>query len=71
MDFREILGTSNKRRLRLIELMYYSREGLPSERILNELECSLPILLNDISLINELQDNFIVEKVKGGCIGLS
>ncbi|SET76098.1 Mga helix-turn-helix domain-containing protein [Enterococcus malodoratus] len=65
MDFREILGTSNKRRLRLIELMYYSREGLPSERILNELECSLPILLNDISLINELQDNFIVEKVKG------
>lgn len=65
MDFRQVLGTSNRRRLQLIELLYYNRQGLPSEKLLTELDCSLPILLSDISLINERQANFLVEKVKG------
>ena len=65
MDFRQVLGTSNRRRLELIELLYYNRQGVSSDAILNELDCSLPILLNDISLINDLQDDFIVEKSKG------
>lgn len=65
MNFRQVLGTSNRRRLQLIELLYYNREGVSSERILNELDCSLPVLLGDISLINEQQANFIVEKEKG------
>lgn len=65
MNFRQVLGTSNRRRLQLIELLYYNREGVSSERILKELNCSLPLLLSDIKLINEQQTNFIVEKEKG------
>ncbi|GCF94384.1 hypothetical protein NRIC_22750 [Enterococcus florum] len=65
MDFREILGTSNRRRLSLIELLYYKKEGLPSDQLLNELDCSLPILLNDVKLVNEQQDSFFIEKYKG------
>jgi hypothetical protein len=65
MDFRQVLGTSNRRRLELIELLYYNREGSSSEQLLSELACSLPILLNDISLINDEQDNFIIVKEKG------
>lgn len=65
MNFRQVLGTSNRRRLELIEILYYNREGVSSERILNELGCSLPLLLSDIKLINERQTNFIVEKEKG------
>ncbi|EOH91113.1 helix-turn-helix domain-containing protein [Enterococcus pallens] len=65
MDFRDILGTSNKRRLRLIELLYYQRDGLPSDQLLSELECSLPILLEDVRLINERTGYFHIDKYKG------
>lgn len=65
MDFRQVLGTSNIRRLKLIEQLYYNRGGLPSEKLMNRLNCSLPILLNDISLINAQKESFTVEKDKG------
>ncbi|MGM0214406.1 helix-turn-helix domain-containing protein [Enterococcus sp. AZ109] len=65
MDFRDILGTSNKRRLRLIEALYYQRDGLPSDQLMSELDCSLPILLDDVKLINEQSDHFHIEKYKG------
>lgn len=65
MDFRDILSTSNKRRLRLIELLYYKRDGLPSDQLLSELECSLPILLEDVRLINERTGYFHIDKFKG------
>lgn len=65
MDFRDILSTSNKRRLRLIELLYYMRDGLPSDQLLSELECSLPILLEDVRLINERTGYFHIDKYKG------
>ncbi|MDT2754613.1 helix-turn-helix domain-containing protein [Enterococcus pseudoavium] len=65
MDFRQVLGTSNRRRLRLIELLYYQREGLSSEQLLEGLDCSLPILLKDIAMINELDGDFLVEKAEG------
>lgn len=65
MNFREVLGTSNRRRLKLIELLYYQREGVPSEKLLDELDCTLPILLNDVSLINEMQEHFFIKKKKG------
>lgn len=65
MDFREILGTSSLRCLRLVELLYASQVGLPSDQLLEELDCSLPILLKDIKLINDEQDNFNIEKYKG------
>lgn len=64
MDFREILGTSSLRRLRLVELLYASQVGLPSDQLLEELDCSLPILLKDIKLINDEQDNFNIENIK-------
>lgn len=65
MNFREILGTSSLRRLRFVELLYASQAGLPSDRLLEELECSLPILLKDVKLINDEQDAFHIEKFKG------
>ena len=65
MDFRQVLGVSNRRRTRLVEILYYNREGTPSEKLTSELNCSLPVLLNDINLINTQQDSFLVEKDKG------
>ncbi|MBO1304670.1 helix-turn-helix domain-containing protein [Enterococcus sp. 669A] len=65
MDFRDILGTSSKRRLQLIEQLYYNRDGLPSDQLMSELDCSLPILLDDVRLVNEKNDYFHIEKYKG------
>ncbi|MBO0413464.1 helix-turn-helix domain-containing protein [Enterococcus hulanensis] len=65
MDFREVLGTSSLRRLRFVELLYASQVGLPSDQLLEELECSLPILLKDVKMINDEQDDFHIEKFKG------
>lgn len=65
MNFREVLGTSSLRRLRFVELLYASKVGLPSDQLLEELECSLPILLKDVKLINDDQDDFHIEKFKG------
>ncbi|WP_438780372.1 helix-turn-helix domain-containing protein [Enterococcus sp. DIV0187] len=66
MNFRPALGVSNRRRLRLIEILYYNRDGVSSERLTNELSCSLPILLSDINLINSQKNKyFFVEKDKG------
>ena len=66
MDFRTTLGTSNKRRLLLLEHLYYRRDGLSSDQLLSLLNCSLPILLNDIDLINSEKPNVVqIVKVKG------
>lgn len=65
MNFREVLGTSSLRRLRFVELLYANQVGLPSDQLLEELECSLPILLKDVKLINDDQDDFHIEKFKG------
>lgn len=65
MDFRGVLGTSNKRRLALLEQLYYRREGWSSDQLLSELNCSLPILLNDIEMINEEYPSFQITKTKG------
>ena len=63
MDFRSILGTSNKRRLLLLEQLYHRRDGLSSDQLLSTLNCSLPILLNDIDLINGEHPSFQVVKM--------
>lgn len=65
MDFRSILGASNKRRLMLLEKLYSRQEGCSSDQILSELNCSLPILLNDIELINSEHPSFQIINVKG------
>ncbi|SET71747.1 Mga helix-turn-helix domain-containing protein [Enterococcus malodoratus] len=65
MDFRSILGTSDTRRLALVEKLYYRSDGIASDELLSELECSLPILLNDIEWINERHVYYQIIKVKG------
>ncbi|MGG5317902.1 helix-turn-helix domain-containing protein [Enterococcus sp. AZ072] len=65
MDFRDILSTGNKRKLKLVELLYYKRDGLPSDQLLSELNCSLPILLEDVRIINERLGYFHIDKYKG------
>ncbi|MDU6524834.1 MAG: helix-turn-helix domain-containing protein, partial [Enterococcus sp.] len=65
MDFRNILGVSNLRHLRLVELLYACRNGLSSDQLLEELECSLSVLLKDVKLINSQQDAFMIVKFKG------
>lgn len=65
MDFRSILGTSYKRQLELMEKLYYRRDGWSSEELLIELDCSLPILLNDIDVINEMHQEYHISKIKG------
>lgn len=65
MDFRTILGASNKRRLVLLETLYYRQEGYSSNQLLSKLNCSLPVLLNDIELINSEPENFQITKIKG------
>lgn len=37
MNFRDILGVSNLRHLRLVELLYACRTGLSSDQLLEEL----------------------------------
>ncbi len=65
MDFRNILGVSNLRHLRVVELLYACRTGLSSDQLLEELECSLSVLLKDVKLINSQQDAFMIVKFKG------
>lgn len=63
MDFRSILGTSDKRRLELVEKLYYRRDGYSSDELLSELIVPA-ILINDIETINEEQMNYQINKIK-------
>ncbi|MGM0216554.1 helix-turn-helix domain-containing protein [Enterococcus sp. AZ109] len=65
MNFRDILGMSNKRRMRLIEKLYFNQDGMPSDQLMSELECSLPILLEDVRWVNDQYHYFHIEKYKG------
>lgn len=65
MDFREILGVSKKRRLELLEILYYHRKGYSQDHLLSELNCSLPILKNDIKIINSKNTYFQIVKKEG------
>lgn len=65
MDFRTVLGTTNIRRLLLLEQLYYQHDGLSSDQLLSILDCSLPILLNDIELINSYRSELQIIKTKG------
>jgi len=65
MDFRSVLDITNKRRLALLEKLYYRRGGWSSDQLMSELNCSLPILLHDIALINEGHPSFQIVKTKG------
>lgn len=65
MNLRDILGMSNFRHLRLIELLYASPTGLPSDQLLEELKCVPSVLLKDIRVINSQEGAFKILKYKG------
>lgn len=65
MDMRTILGTSMRRRMQLIEVLYCIKEGMSTESLLDYQKCSLPILLNDIKVVNQEQNVVIIEKYQG------
>lgn len=65
MNLRSLLSKSMLRHLRLLELLYENHYGLPTETLMKELKCSLPVLLNDIRLINAEQDIAQIDKYKG------
>lgn len=65
MNLRSLLSKSMLRHLHLLELLHESQYGLPTDTLIKELQCSLPVLLNDIRLINEEQDIAQIEKYKG------
>lgn len=65
MDFRELLGTTFKRRLDLLELLYYQRKGWTVTQLLDELDCSLPVLMADIEKINMNNPDFTIIKLNG------
>ena len=65
MDFRNLLGTIDRRRLRLLELLYERRSGCSTEYLLDSLNCSLPVLLKDQKALNEAQSDFFIEKKWG------
>lgn len=64
MNFRELLSSSSQRRLILIEELYY-QEGLTTDYLLQRMKCSLPVLLNDVNLINTIYPSFKITKLKG------
>lgn len=65
MDFREILGVRDKRRLKLLEALYYRREGWSASQLIVELNCSLPILMSDVKSINAYDSNYQIIRVNG------
>lgn len=48
-----------------MEKLYYRWDGCSNDELLSELDCSLPILINDIETINEEQMNYQINKIKG------
>ncbi len=65
MDFRNLLSGIDRRRLRLLELLYEQRTGCSTEYLLASLDCSLPVLLKDQKNLNEAQSDFHIEKRQG------
>lgn len=65
MNLRTLLNKSMLRHLQLLELLYANKQGLPADQLMKELQCSLPVLLNDIRLVNEEQDISQIAKYKG------
>ena len=64
MDLRALLGNTLKRQLMLLEALHTKGERT-SEELMAELDCSLPVLLNDIRFIAQELPAFAIEKHKG------
>ncbi|REC31077.1 hypothetical protein CF160_00855 [Enterococcus pseudoavium] len=65
MNLRGLMKQETTRRLRLIEELYYAKEWLSSEQLMERLNCSLPALIGDVNFLNEEQLPFRITKTKG------
>lgn len=52
MNIRGLMKKETKRRLKLIEELYYAKGTLSSEYLLGKLKCSLPALISDARFLN-------------------
>lgn len=65
MNLRGLMKQETTRRLRLIEELYYTKDLLSSEQLLETLDCSLPALISDIRFLNEENLPLKITKNKG------
>lgn len=52
MNLRGMMKKESIRKLRFIEELYYAKDFLSSDQLVDELGCSLPVLLNDMRFLN-------------------
>lgn len=52
MNLRSLLSSEQHRHMCILELLYYSPEGLSNDDLLNTLDCARSVLWNDIQRIN-------------------
>lgn len=65
MNLRGLMKQETTRRLRLVEELYYTKDLLSSEQLLDTLDCSLPALISDIRFLNEENLPLKITKNKG------
>lgn len=64
MNLRGLMKKDNIRRLRIIEMLYFAKEPLSSYQFMDELGCSLPVLLNDLRFLTGDDLPFSINKDK-------
>lgn len=60
MNLHRLLKRENQRQLQLIETLYYSQRPRSSEELAEIIQCTIPIVLNDIRAINKQSDYYKV-----------
>ena len=65
MNLRSLMKKETIRRLQLVEELYYAKDFLSSEQLLELLNCSLPALITDIKFLNGENLPFRISKIKG------
>ncbi|MGH1648152.1 helix-turn-helix domain-containing protein [Enterococcus gilvus] len=65
MNLRGLMKKETTRRLRLVEELYYSKEIVTSDYLMDKLKCSLPALISDIRFLNSEPLPLKVTKIKG------
>ncbi|MBU5360190.1 helix-turn-helix domain-containing protein [Enterococcus raffinosus] len=65
MNVRGLMKKETNRRLQLVEELYYAKELLTSEQLMELLDCSLPALITDVRFLNGENLPFKITKIKG------
>lgn len=65
MNIRGLMKQETTRRLRLIEELYYTKDLLSSEQLIEILNCSLPALIGDVHFLNDQALPLKIIKTKG------